>query len=109
MADFVSADISKISKFEEDSVEAIAEFNSIKEEFNSINSVLLDKWEGQGSVAYKTETDHILEEIGNIKIVLDEINNSAIKDIKDIYLELDSALGDFNRNPQVEEDGNGGE
>lgn len=107
MSDFVSADISKISKFEKDSAEAIAEFNSIKEKFESVNSTLLSKWKGEGADAYRKETDHILENIGGIKDILDGINNSAVKDIKDNYLKLDSELGEFNKNPQTDES-NGG-
>lgn len=107
MSDFVSADISKISKFEKDSAEAIAEFNSIKEKFESVNSTLLSKWKGEGADAYRKETDHILENIGGIKDILDGINNSAVKDIKDNYLKLDSELGEFNKNPQADES-NGG-
>ena len=54
MSDFISADISKISKFEQDSADAIQEFDDIKETFNSINSTLLSKWKGEGADAYKT-------------------------------------------------------
>lgn len=109
MADgaFVSADISKISKFMSDSEEAITEFDAIKEKFNSINSTLLGKWKGEGADAYKKETDHILENIGGVKDVLDGINNGAVKSIKDEYTNLDKELADFNRNPQSGED-NGG-
>ena len=102
---FVSVDISKISKFQSDSAEAIAEFSAIKSRFESINAVLLGKWEGKGADAYRQETDHILENIGGIKDVLDSINNSVIKDIKECYQQLDNDLGEFNRNPQSESSG----
>ncbi|MCL2078616.1 MAG: hypothetical protein FWH17_02095 [Oscillospiraceae bacterium] len=102
---FVSADISKIAQFEKDSVEAIAEFNSIKNKFDSINTTLLSKWKGQGADAYKKESDYILEKIGGIKDVLDSINNSVVKDVKDNYLSLDEELGKFNVNPQSGEGG----
>ena len=107
MAEFVSADISKITKFESGSAEVIAEFNSIRDEFDSINSTLLGKWRGEGANAYRNETDHILENIGGIKEILDSINNSVVKDIKDSYLELDNALCEFNRNPQSGESDEG--
>ena len=60
MADFISADIDKLLKFEADSADAIAEFDRIKTTFGTINSTLLVKWQGDGAGAYKTETDHIL-------------------------------------------------
>ncbi|MCM1534913.1 MAG: hypothetical protein NC126_03200 [Clostridium sp.] len=104
MAEFISADISKIAKFESDSVEAIAEFNSIKDKFESINATLLGKWQGEGADAYRNEAAHILENIGGIKDILDSINNSVVKDIKNNYLELDNALGEFNRDPSSGEE-----
>lgn len=104
---FVSVDISKISKFERDSAEAIAEFGQIKKDFESINAALLGKWKGKGADAYRQETDHILEKIGGIKDVLDSINDSVVKDIRECYQQLDNDLGEYNRNPQSAE-GNGG-
>lgn len=104
---FVSADIAKISKFMSDSAEVIKEFDAIKEKFNTINSTLLSKWKGDGADAYKTETDHILDNIGGVKDVLDSINNGAVKSIKDEYTNLDNQLAEYNRNPPTEED-NGG-
>lgn len=106
-AGFVSVDIAKIAKFESDSAEAIAEFDSIKREFESINAVLLGKWKGKGADAYQKETGHILENIGGIKDVLDSINNSVVKDIRECYRQLDNDLGEFNRNPQSAEDDGG--
>lgn len=103
MAEFISADISKIAKFEKDSAEAIAEFDNIKETFCQINTTLLNKWQGEGADIYKDETDHIFENIGGIKDILDSINNSAVQDIKTNYLQLDSQLAEFNRNPQGEQ------
>lgn len=99
MADFISADIDKILKFETDSAYAITEFDRIKNMFNSINSTLLGKWKGEGSDAYKTETDHILENIGGIKDSLDGINTGVLQGIKDNYNALDEELAMFNRNP----------
>ncbi|GAE90273.1 WXG100 family type VII secretion target [Acetivibrio straminisolvens] len=103
MADsgFVLADIEKLVQFEEQSQEAIEEFDAIKKEFERINQTLLSKWKGEGADAYRQETDHILTNIGGIKDVLDAINNGAIKAIKENYLMLDEELGQFNRNPQA--------
>ncbi|MDR2492233.1 MAG: hypothetical protein LBD25_02050 [Coriobacteriales bacterium] len=106
MADsaFVSADIGKIEKFISESSSAVTEFNAIKDKFGSINSTLVSKWKGVGADSYKHETDHILEKIGSVKDVLDAISTS-VTDIKENYTALDTALGDFNKNPQAEEDG----
>ena len=103
-AQFVSADIDKISIFESKSQEAITEFDAIKTKFGEINNTLLAKWIGDGANEYKIETDHILEKIGSIKDILDAINNGAVKDIKEYYLQLDEELGEFNKNPQSGEE-----
>ncbi len=99
--EFVSADIDKLVQFEKDSADAVKEFNAIKKEFESINTTLLNNWQGVGAEAYKKETDHILEKIGSIEDVLKTINEGVIKDIKDNYLKLDEELGEFNKNPQT--------
>lgn len=109
MADnsFVSADIEKIAQFERKSQEAITEFDAVKTKFNEINTTLLSKWEGEGSDAYKLEVEHILENIGGIKDILDGINNEVVKDVKDSYIKLDEELGEFNKNPQSAQGGGG--
>lgn len=96
---FVSADIEKLVDFETKSQEAITEFDAIKTKFNDINTTLIGNWKGEGKSAYKKESDHILENIGGIKDILDSINEGVIKDTKDAYLNLDEELGTFNRNP----------
>lgn len=108
MSEFVSADIFKIANFAEEKDKVSKEFDSIKEKFDSINATLLSKWKGEGAEAYKYETDHILENIGGIKDVLDSINDGVIKDIRDIYSTLDKDLAEFNLNPQAAEDNNSG-
>ena len=102
MGKFVSADITAIAKFMDQSPDVIKEFGRIKTKFEDINKELLRHWKGEGADAYKYETDHILENIGGIKDVLDGINNSAIKSIRDEYSKLDEELGEFNRNPKTE-------
>ena len=102
MSEFVSADIGQMERFISESANAITEFEAIKTKFGDINTALLGKWQGEGSDAYRFETDHILEKIGSIKDVLDGIS-ASITDIKDSYNNLDAELGEFNRNPQASE------
>lgn len=109
MSDFVSADISKIARFQEESENKAKEFDSIIETFKSINETLLNNWKGEGAEAYRYETDNILENIGGIRDVLKSINEGVIMQVKDIYLELDGELAEYNRNPQAaEEESSGG-
>lgn len=102
-AKFNSADTSKIAQFEKGSKKVCAEFKAIKKEFQRINKDLLSGWKGVGAEAYKYETDHIFEKIGSIDDVLDVINNSAVKDIRDNYSKLDDELAEFNKNPYGKE------
>ncbi len=100
---FVSADIEKFVRFEEQSVKAVEEFDAIKEKFNEINDTLLSHWQGEGRDAYQKESDHIMDNIGGIREILDSIKENVIKGTKDAYLQLDEELGAFNRNPQTTE------
>jgi uncharacterized protein YukE len=103
MGAFVEANIEKLEQFVSQSAESITEFQAIKDKFNDINSTLLSKWKGEGADAYKKETDHILEKIGSLKDVLNTLNDEVISSIISNYNELDSALGEFNKNPVSEE------
>lgn len=102
MANFILADIQKIVQLATSSDEAVEEFDRIKDQFETINSTLLDKWEGDGADAYKYEVDHILENIGGIRDVLDTLNTGVFKDIRDAYDKLDAEMDVFNRNPSQE-------
>jgi uncharacterized protein YukE len=108
MADgaFVLADIAKLEKFRKESAEVKTEFTAVKTEFNSINSVLLAKWQGEGADEYKYEVDHILENIGGVADVLDAINSDegAVGSIITNYNSLDAELAEFNKNPQSGEE-----
>ncbi len=99
------ADIEKLVQFEKDSQDAITEFNRIKDTFKTTNDTLLSNWKGAGADQYKTEVDHIFEKIGSVAEVLDAINNSVVKSVKDSYLQLDADLKAFNENPTTEDGG----
>lgn len=105
MSGFVSADIEKLMTIPSRSEEAIAEFDSIKDEFDRINQTLLSKWSGQGADAYEQEADHILENIGGISDVLNSITNGVLKDIIDAYNKLDEDLDASNRSAGTEGEG----
>ena len=100
---FVSADIGKIAEFERKSEEVVAEFNAITLKFTEVQKSLLEKWKGEGADDYKRDSNNIFKNIEDIESVLDTINNGVVKDIKDVYMQLDEALGEFNRNPMAEE------
>lgn len=96
MSEFISADITKIADFQKKSPEVIQEFDDIKTEFKRINEELLNAWEGGGANAYKTETDHILENVGSVRDVLNTINESAVTAIRTTYSDFDDEMGAYN-------------
>ncbi len=97
MNGFEVADIEKLEVFYDKSKEAITEFASIRQKFEDINKELLKNWQGLGSAAYKNESDHILENVGGIKDVLDTINEEIVKDIIETYKKVDKQLAENNR------------
>ena len=101
---FKKVDTTKIGEFIDKSPALVEEFENIKKDFNSINETLLGQWKGEGAKEYKQETDHILEKIGDLKAVIDEINNSTIKDIRKQFSDVDNDLGTFNREQAKDEE-----
>lgn len=97
MSEFVRADIGKLESFITESEEAIQEFSDIRNEFDRINTTLLNDWEGSGKSAYKQVADHITEKVKNIKDVLDIINDTVVRDLVDQYNAVDAELGEYNR------------
>ena len=102
---FVRADIGKLESFVGQSQEAITEFAAIRQEFDRINQTLLSNWEGSGKTSYKQVADHITEKVGNIKDVLDIINDNVLKDVIDSYHKVDNELGEYNRHAGDPEEG----
>lgn len=94
---FIKADIGKLESFVSESEEAIREFAAIRNEFDRINQTLLSNWQGSGKASYKNLSDHIAEKVGNIKDVLDIINNNVLKDVIEKYHSIDAELGEYNR------------
>lgn len=97
MSEFVRADIGKLESFITESEEAVQEFSDIRNEFDRINTTLLNNWEGSGKSAYKQVADHITEKVKGIKDILDTINNTVVKDLVDQYNAVDAELGEYNR------------
>jgi len=98
---FVSADIDKLVNFKKESAEAIAEFASIKETFESVNETLLESWKGEGADSYKKQTRHILENIGSLEDILIKLNEDVVDSIIEAYNTVDNDLAEINRNPEI--------
>lgn len=100
---FISVDTTKIGAFIDQCPDLITEFEAIKTKFNDINTTLLTDWEGEGADEYKKESDHILEKIGDLGSVLNEITGGTIKDLRDAFSGFDDEMQAFNENPGGEE------
>ncbi|WP_294486526.1 hypothetical protein [uncultured Ruminococcus sp.] len=94
---FIKVDTAKLGEFIDKSDKMVEDFEKLKERFKSINETILKSWEGEGADEYKYETDHILEKIGDLKAVLDQINNSTVKDIRQQFCDADAKLAESNR------------
>lgn len=103
MSKFNSIDIGKIGSFIRNSEDIKKEFSEIKKEFNRINKELLGVWMGEGADAYSKETNHILENIGNLDDVLESLTTDVLVDIKKNFDDVDKQLGEFNLNPFEDE------
>lgn len=99
---FRSLDTTKIGAFIDKSPELIKEFENIKIAFNEINQTLLGSWVGEGADEYRKEAENILEKIGDLGLVLNEITSGTIKDLREAYSKCDEDLGKFNKNPSEE-------
>ncbi|MBQ1517063.1 MAG: hypothetical protein IIZ46_02515 [Clostridia bacterium] len=95
--EFIRADIGKFESFMSESEDCIREFGEIRDEFERINSTLLQNWDGLGKASYENVVSHVTEKIGGINDVINTINDSVIKDIVEYYNKLDKELGDYNR------------
>lgn len=102
MGNFISADLTIVESFIQQSSEMVTRFNNLKDRYETINETLLGKWEGHGADAYKYETDHILENIGGIGDILKSINEDVLNSILSSYSQIDEELGEFNQNPPTE-------
>lgn len=96
---FHSVDLVKVGTFIDRSPGIIREFEEIKTEFNRINQTLLDKWDGEGSDAYQTESESILQKIGDLGDVLETLTTGAVSDLRQSYSDFDEEMKTFNEDP----------
>ncbi len=73
-------------------------YNSLNEEYDRIVSSLLANWKGRGADAFKKDAITVKTNIVGIYDILKTMCDT-LSDCKEIFAECDTALGEYNRNP----------
>lgn len=97
--EFVLLDTSAIDKAIDMKDDIINKYREIGEEYNRIVNALLQNWQGKGAAAFERDAKTVRENINGIDDILRTMIDTLI-DIKKLYEEVDTKLGEYNRNPQ---------
>ncbi len=76
----------------------IKAYNDLNNNYDEIVSNLLANWKGKGAEAFKKDAQTVKTNIVGIFEIL-KIMCDTLTDCKAIFSECDTALGDYNRNP----------
>ena len=78
----------------------INSYNALNTEYDRIVSALLSNWKGKGATAFKKDALTVKKNIVGIYDIL-KIMCDTLTDCRDVFVECDSALGEYNRNPEA--------
>lgn len=81
--------------------EVLTEFDAINEKFDGIVEKLLDKWKGAGADAFRKDAQTVRTNITGLNDILKTMCD-MLEECREIFAKCDSALGEFNKNPQSE-------
>lgn len=79
----------------------IDRYDEINSRYDSIVSTLSSNWKGKGATAFLKDAQTVKTNIVGIYDIL-KIMCDTLTDCKAIFAECDTALGDFNRNPDTQ-------
>lgn len=80
----------------------INSYNALNTEYDRIVTVLLNNWKGKGATAFKKDAQTVKTNIVGIYDIL-KIMCDTLTDCRSVFAECDSALGEYNRNPETGE------
>lgn len=80
----------------------INSYNALNTEYDRIVSALLSNWKGKGAAAFKKDAQTVKTNIVGIYDIL-KIMCDTLTDCRSVFAECDSALGEYNRNPETGE------
>ncbi len=78
----------------------IQSYNELNQEYDRAVNALLRNWKGRGASAFKKDATTVKTNIVGIFDVLKTMCDT-LEDCKTIFAECDSALGEYNRNPDA--------
>ncbi len=76
----------------------IRQYDDINTEYDRIVNTLLNNWKGRGANAFKKDAQTVKTNIVGIFDIL-KIMCDTLTDCRQIFAEVDTALGESNRNP----------
>lgn len=79
----------------------IRSYNALNQEYDRIVNNLLANWQGRGATAFKKDATTVKTNIVGIFDILKTMCDT-LTDCKEIFAECDTALGEYNRNPEAE-------
>ena len=80
----------------------INSYNALNTEYDRIVTALLNNWKGKGATAFKKDAQTVKTNIVGIYDIL-KIMCDTLTDCRSVIAECDSALGEYNRNPETGE------
>ena len=99
---FVSLDTDKYKQFIDNRENFVTRFFEIREKFGKINDKLLSEWEGIAANEYRYMISHITDNITDLETKMKEIIDKSLKEIYEVYEEIDNALYKAN-SPKMKE------
>ena len=78
----------------------INQYNELNSDYDRIVSTLLANWKGRGATAFAQDAQTVKKNIVGIFDIL-KITCDTLTDCKQIFAECDTALGEYNRNPDT--------
>lgn len=101
MSEYITLDTRAFDKVLAKKDDLVNEYDAINEEYDRIVSELLKNWEGKGADAFENDAKKVKTNITGIYDIL-KMMCDTLTDCREIFAECDTALGDFNRNPESE-------
>ncbi len=77
----------------------INSYDALNTEYDRIVTELLNNWKGKGADAFKKDAQTVKTNIVGIYDIL-KIMCDTLTDCRSVFAECDTALGEYNRNPE---------
>lgn len=76
----------------------INSYNELNNDYDRIVSTLLASWKGRGATAFAQDAQTVKKNIVGLFDIL-KIMCDTLSDCRQVFAECDTALGEYNRNP----------